>query len=55
VLELKLPKLSAASFGALAYFFMRSCAVSSLISGVNPFGQPGVEAYKKNLFAILGL
>jgi len=55
VLELNLPKLSAASFGALAYFFMRSCAISSLISGVNPFGQPGVEAYKKNLFAILGL
>ena len=55
VLELKLPKLSAASFGALAYFFMRSCAVSALVSGVNPFGQPGVEAYKKNLFAILGL
>jgi len=54
-LELQLPGLSAASFGALAYFFMRSCAVSSLISGVNPFGQPGVEAYKKNLFAILGL
>ena len=55
VLELCLPRMSAASFGALAYFFMRSCAVSSLISGVNPFGQPGVEAYKKNLFAILGL
>lgn len=55
VMELKLPALSASSFGALAYFFMRSCAVSSLISGVNPFGQPGVEAYKKNLFAILGL
>ncbi|MDR2568727.1 MAG: glucose-6-phosphate isomerase [Oscillospiraceae bacterium] len=55
VLELCLPKLSAASFGALAYFFMRSCAVSALVSGVNPFGQPGVEAYKKNLFAILGL
>jgi len=55
VLELFLPVLSAASFGALAYFFMRSCAISSLISGVNPFGQPGVEAYKKNLFAILGL
>ena len=55
VLELCLPKLSAASFGALAYFFMRSCAVSALISGVIPFGQPGVEAYKKNLFAILGL
>ena len=55
VIELTAPSLSAASFGALAYFFKRSCAVSSLISGVNPFGQPGVEAYKKNLFAILGL
>ena len=55
VLELCAPSLSAASFGALAYFFERSCAVSALISGVNPFGQPGVEAYKKNLFAILGL
>lgn len=55
VLELCLPGLSANSFGALVYFFMRSCAVSALISGVNPFGQPGVEAYKKNLFAILGL
>ena len=55
VLELRLPALSAASFGALAYFFKRTCAISSLISGVNPFGQPGVEAYKKNLYAILGL
>ena len=55
VLELCMPGMSASSFGALAYFFMRSCAISSLISGVNPFGQPGVEAYKKNLFAILGL
>ena len=55
VIELRLPKISASSFGALAYFFERSCAVSSIISGVNPFGQPGVEAYKKNLYAILGL
>ena len=55
VIELIAPSLSAASFGALAYFFKRSCAVSSLVSGVNPFGQPGVEAYKKNLFSILGL
>jgi glucose-6-phosphate isomerase len=55
VIELIVPSLSAASFGAIAYFFKRSCAISSLISGVNPFGQPGVEAYKKNLFAILGI
>ena len=55
VIELCVSERSAASFGALAYFFMRSCAVSAIISGVNPFGQPGVEAYKKNLFSILGL
>ena len=55
VMELTVPELSAASFGAIAYFFMRSCAISALISGVNPFGQPGVEAYKKNLYSILGL
>ena len=55
VLELRAPHMSAFSFGALTYFFERSCAVSALVSGVNPFGQPGVEAYKKNLFAILGL
>ena len=55
VIELSVPGMSSASFGALAYFFERSCAVSALVSGVNPFGQPGVEAYKKNLYAILGL
>lgn len=55
VLELCVPDMSAASFGALTYFFMRSCAVSAILSGVNPFGQPGVEAYKKNLFTLLGL
>ena len=55
VIELSAPKLSAAAFGALVYFFQRSCAISALVSGVNPFGQPGVEAYKKNLFNILGL
>jgi len=55
VIELFLPRLSSESFGALAYFFERSCAVSALISGVTPFGQPGVEAYKKNLYAILGM
>ena len=55
VIELTAPSLRAASFGALAYFFKRSCAISALVSGVIPFGQPGVEAYKKNLYAILGL
>ena len=55
VMELTAPVMSAASFGALAYFFERSCAISSLVSGVNPFGQPGVEAYKNNLYSILGM
>ncbi len=54
-LELKIPDFSAHSFGSLVQFFELSCAVSALLSGVNPFDQPGVEAYKQNLFEILGL
>jgi glucose-6-phosphate isomerase len=42
------------NFGELVYFFELSCAVSGYILGVNPFDQPGVEAYKKNMFALLG-
>ena len=45
---------SAYSFGYLVYFFELACAVSGYILGVNPFNQPGVEAYKKNMFALLG-
>ena len=41
------------SFGALVYFFCLACAASAYILGVNPFNQPGVEAYKKNMFALL--
>ena len=40
--------------GALIYFFERACGLSGLMLGVNPFNQPGVEAYKKNMFALLG-
>ena len=40
--------------GALIYFFEYACGVSGYISGVNPFNQPGVEAYKKNMFHLLG-
>ena len=40
--------------GALIYFFEFACGVSAYISGVNPFNQPGVEAYKKNMFELLG-
>ena len=42
------------SLGELIYFFFVSCAISGYILGVNPFDQPGVEAYKKNIFALLG-
>lgn len=42
------------TLGELIYFFFISCAASAYILGVNPFDQPGVEAYKKNMFALLG-
>ena len=42
------------SLGGLIWFFEFSCAVSGLILGINPFDQPGVESYKKNMFALLG-
>ncbi|MBQ7315150.1 MAG: glucose-6-phosphate isomerase [Clostridia bacterium] len=45
---------TAYSFGYLVYFFELACAVSGYLLGVNPFDQPGVEAYKKNMFALLG-
>ena len=51
---LEIPDKSAYSFGYLVYFFELACAVSGYILGVNPFDQPGVEAYKKNMFALLG-
>ena len=51
---LELPDRSAYSFGYLVYFFEFACAISGYMLGVNPFNQPGVEAYKKNMFALLG-
>lgn len=53
-LILDIPKLDAYTFGYLVYFFEKSCAISGYLLGVNPFDQPGVEAYKKNMFALLG-
>ncbi|AVX20379.1 glucose-6-phosphate isomerase [Carboxydocella sporoproducens DSM 16521] len=41
-------------FGQLVYFFEKACGISGYLLGVNPFNQPGVEAYKKNMFALLG-
>lgn len=49
-----LPKLDAYTFGYVVYFFEIACAISGYLLGVNPFDQPGVEAYKKNMFALLG-
>ena len=42
------------TMGELIYFFEFACGVSGYVLGVNPFNQPGVEAYKKNMFALLG-
>jgi glucose-6-phosphate isomerase len=53
-LTLRLPELDAYHLGYLLYFFERACAVSGYLSGVNPFDQPGVEAYKVNMFTLLG-
>ena len=52
-MEVSVEKLDEASLGALFYFFEFACGVSAYTLGVNPFNQPGVEAYKKNMFALL--
>ncbi|MCA1032726.1 glucose-6-phosphate isomerase [Bacillus timonensis] len=53
-LVIELPQLDAFTFGYLVYFFEKACAMSGYLLGVNPFDQPGVEAYKVNMFALLG-
>ena len=53
-LVVNIPKLDEFNFGYMVYFFEKACAMSGYLSGVNPFDQPGVEAYKKNMFALLG-
>lgn len=52
-LKIELPKLNEFCLGQLLYFFEKACGISGYILGVNPFDQPGVEAYKKNMFALL--
>ena len=47
-------KINAYTYGELVYFFEYACGLSGYLLGVNPFDQPGVEAYKKNMFALLG-
>jgi len=49
-----LPDTSAYTFGYMVYFFEKACGLSGYLMGVNPFDQPGVEAYKTNMFALLG-
>ena len=53
-LSLKIPEQNEYCLGQLFYFFEFACGVSGYILGVNPFNQPGVEDYKKNMFALLG-
>ena len=50
---IELPKLTEETVGHLIYFFEKACAMSGMILGVNPFNQPGVEKYKKNMFKLL--
>lgn len=52
IVELK--ELDEYTFGQIVYFFEKACAISGYMLGVNPFNQPGVESYKKNMFALLG-
>ncbi|MEG1621869.1 MAG: glucose-6-phosphate isomerase [Alistipes sp.] len=52
-LRIEIPKLDAFTIGALLYFFEKACGISGYLLGVNPFDQPGVEEYKKNMFALL--
>ena len=53
VIQLELPKLDAFHLGYLIYFFMKACGMSALLLDVNPFDQPGVEAYKKKMLELL--
>ena len=51
---LRIPTMDAYNLGNMVYFFFRACAFSAYLLGVNPFNQPGVEIYKKNMFKLLG-
>lgn len=52
-IEIAIDKLDEENMGELIYFFEKACAMSGMILGVNPFNQPGVEEYKKNMFKLL--
>ena len=50
---IQIPAINETTIGALLYFFEKACGISGYLLNVNPFNQPGVEAYKKNMFALL--
>ena len=52
-MRIEMPKVDEYYIGQLFYFFEKACAISGLMLGINPFNQPGVEDYKKNMFALL--
>lgn len=54
VITISIPRIDEYNIGQLMYFFELACAISGYVLGVNPFDQPGVESYKKNMFALLG-
>ena len=53
-IRIEIPEINEYYIGGLLYFFEKACGISGYALGVNPFDQPGVEAYKKNMFALLG-
>jgi glucose-6-phosphate isomerase len=53
-LILEIPEINEYELGQMIYFFEKACAISGYMLGVNPFDQPGVESYKRNMFALLG-
>ena len=53
-MEVSVPRQDEECLGALIYFFEAACGISGYMQGVNPFDQPGVEKYKKNMFTLLG-
>ena len=53
-ISIEIDKLTPESLGAYMYFCMKACAMGGYLLGINPFNQPGVEVYKKNMFHLLG-
>ena len=53
-MQIEVPQMNEYYVGQMIYFFEKACGISGLLLDVNPFDQPGVEAYKDNMFALLG-